>query len=50
VELALASRAKLIICSHLYREIDASQLQYLARQRGYEGVISVGRDLRNFIL
>jgi ribonuclease BN (tRNA processing enzyme) len=50
VDLALASRAKHIICSHLYREIDASQLQYLACQRGYEGIISVGRDLMVFIL
>jgi ribonuclease BN (tRNA processing enzyme) len=50
VDLALASRAKHIVCSHLYREIDASQLQYLARQRGYEGIISVGRDLMVFVL
>lgn len=50
VALALASQAKHIICSHLYREIDASQLQRRARQRGYEGMISVGRDFMNFVL
>ena len=50
VDLALSSRAKHIVCSHLYREIDASQLQTLARQRGYEGIISTGRDLMVFVL
>ncbi len=50
VDLALASQAKHIVCSHLYREIDALQLQALARQRGFEGIISVGRDLMIFVL
>jgi ribonuclease BN (tRNA processing enzyme) len=50
VDLALSSHAKHIVCSHLYREIDASQLQTLARQKGYEGVISTGRDLMVFVL
>jgi ribonuclease BN (tRNA processing enzyme) len=50
VDLALASQAKHIVCSHLYREIDAPQLLSLARQRGYEGIISVGRDLMVFVL
>jgi ribonuclease BN (tRNA processing enzyme) len=50
MDLALASRAKHIVCSHLYRDIDASQLQSLAHQRGYEGIISVGRDLMVFVL
>jgi ribonuclease BN (tRNA processing enzyme) len=50
VALALASRARHIVCSHLYREIDASQLQMRAKQKGYEGTISVGRDLMNFVL
>ena len=48
--LALASQAKHIVCSHLYRDIDALQLQALARQGGYEGIMSVGRDLMIFIL
>jgi ribonuclease BN (tRNA processing enzyme) len=50
VELARSSHAKHIVCSHLYREIDASHLQTLARQGGYEGVISTGRDLMVFVL
>lgn len=50
VELAISSRARHIVCSHLYREIDAAQLQILARKRGYEGTISVGRDLMFFVL
>jgi ribonuclease BN (tRNA processing enzyme) len=50
VDLALSSHAKHIVCSHLYREIDASQLQMLAQQRGYEGIISTGRDLMVFVL
>jgi ribonuclease BN (tRNA processing enzyme) len=50
VALALASRAKHIVCSHLYREIDAFQLQMRAKQKGYEGTISVGCDLMNFVL
>src|SRR5215469_9634981 len=47
VALALASQAKYIVCSHLYREIDASELQRRAKAKGYEGTISVGRDLMN---
>ncbi len=50
VQLAAASQAKTIICSHLYREIDASHLQSLAEKAGYEGTILVGRDLMSFVL
>ncbi len=50
VDLAQSSQAKHIVCSHLYREINAAQLQMLARQRGYEGTISTGRDLQAFVL
>jgi len=50
VQLAVASQAKTIVCSHLYREIDASKLQMLAEQIGYEGTILVGRDLMSFVL
>ncbi len=45
VELAAASQAKHIVCSHLYREIDAAKLQGLAAQKDYTGQISVGYDL-----
>jgi ribonuclease BN (tRNA processing enzyme) len=50
VKLAQSSHAKHIVCSHLYREIDAAHLQMLARQGGYEGVISTGHDLMVFVL
>ena len=50
VDLALASQARRIVCSHLYREINASHLQRLAAQQGYEGTILVGRDLMSFVL
>ncbi|QBD81542.1 ribonuclease Z [Ktedonosporobacter rubrisoli] len=50
VELAVAAQTKHIICSHLYREIDAPRLQKQAEQRGYTGTISVGRDLLSFLL
>ncbi len=50
VQLAAASQAKTIVCSHLYREIDAPNLQALAGQAGYEGTILVGRDLMSFVL
>ena len=50
VQLAAASQAKTIICSHLYREIDAQKLRTLAEEAGYEGTILVGRDLMSFVL
>jgi ribonuclease BN (tRNA processing enzyme) len=45
VELSVDSQAKVIICSHMYEEIDRSRLQELAQARGYQGTIKVGRDL-----
>src|SRR5258708_3909862 len=42
VQLAVASQVKTMLCSHLYREIDARHLQTLAEQQGYEGTILVG--------
>jgi ribonuclease BN (tRNA processing enzyme) len=50
VQLAAASQAKTIVCSHLYREIDAPRLQMLAEKAGYEGNIVVGYDLMSFVL
>jgi ribonuclease BN (tRNA processing enzyme) len=50
VQLAAASQAKTIVCSHLYREIDAPKLQTMAEKAGYEGTILVGRDLMSFVL
>jgi ribonuclease BN (tRNA processing enzyme) len=50
VELAARSQARCIVCSHLYREIDAPRLQEQARQQGYQGTILVGCDLMTFVL
>jgi ribonuclease BN (tRNA processing enzyme) len=50
VQLAASSQAKTIICSHLYREIDAPHLQALAEKAGYSGTIMVGRDLMTFVI
>jgi hypothetical protein len=40
----------MIVCSHLYREIDAPRFQALAEKAGYTGTIIVGRDLMSFVL
>ncbi|GHO83503.1 MBL fold metallo-hydrolase [Dictyobacter formicarum] len=50
VELAVATQARHIICSHLYRTLDGPQLQHEARQRGYNGTLQVGYDLLSFTL
>jgi ribonuclease BN (tRNA processing enzyme) len=50
VQLAAASQAKTIVCSHLYREIEAPKLQLQAAKAGYMGTILVGRDLMTFEL
>jgi ribonuclease BN (tRNA processing enzyme) len=50
VELAVQSQPRQLVCSHLYREIDAHKLQQQAQQKGYTGTILVGRDLMSFVL
>lgn len=50
VELAVASGARRMVCSHLYREIDAASLTGRARARGYRGRIEVGADGQVFEL
>jgi len=50
VQLAAASQAKIIVCSHLYREIDADHLQALAEEGGFRGMLLVGHDLMSFVL
>ena len=50
VTLAAASQAQTIVCSHLYRMIDARSLQEQATNRGYTGTIIVGYDLLSFLL
>jgi ribonuclease BN (tRNA processing enzyme) len=50
VLLAAKSQVKVIVCSHLYREIDAQRLQARATGWGYTGTIMVGRDLMSFVI
>ncbi len=50
VQLAASSQAKVIVCSHLYRELQAEDLQKQANAAGYSGTIIVGRDLMSFVL
>ena len=50
VQLAVASQAKIIVCSHLYRTIDAQQLQLAATSQGYGGTILVGCDFMTFVI
>ncbi len=44
VELAAASQVRRMVCSHLYRELDAAALTARARKAGYTGEIVVGAD------
>jgi hypothetical protein len=50
VQLAVSSQARTIVCSHLYREINATHLQSLAANSGYQGTILVAHDLLSFVL
>lgn len=50
VQLAVASQVRTMVCSHLYRDIDAAALQQQAQRQGYRGVIVVGHDLMSFVL
>ena len=44
VELAATARPRLLIASHLYRELDLDDLSRRARERGFDGRLVVGRD------
>lgn len=48
VELAVQSNAELLVCSHLYRELDENTLNNAARAQGYTGQIVVAHDRREF--
>ena len=48
VELAVRCKAKRLVCSHQYRELDGSSLNSAARSKGYKGEISVAFDLMEF--
>lgn len=49
-QLAARSQARVMVCSHLYREIDAPRLQARAASEGYTGTMLVGHDLMAFEL
>lgn len=44
VELAARSQARRLVCSHLYRELDAAALGARAAKAGYTGELIVGED------
>ncbi|GAC1367134.1 MAG: hypothetical protein NVS2B12_26700 [Ktedonobacteraceae bacterium] len=50
IELAIATQVRQLICSHLYRDIDAASLQVEAERGGYTGTLQVGHDLLSFLL
>ena len=50
VELASRSGARIVVCSHLYRELDREALAMRAAGRGFGGEIIVGEDLMTFDL
>jgi len=50
VELAVETRVRRLVCSHLYREIDAGALAAAAAKRGFDGEIVIGEDLMSFAL
>jgi ribonuclease BN (tRNA processing enzyme) len=50
VALACRSQSKLIVCSHLYREIDGIGLTNRARENGFTGEIIRARDMMTFSL
>ena len=48
VDLAVATQAANLVCSHLYSELDEAQLSARARERGFRGHLIVGIDLMTF--
>lgn len=50
VELAVRSRARLLVASHVYRELDVARLEAEARARGFEGRLILGEDGMRFDL
>jgi ribonuclease BN (tRNA processing enzyme) len=50
IVLAVETRVGRLVCSHLYREIDAGALAAAAAKRGFEGEIVKGEDLMSFAL
>lgn len=50
LELAVATQARHLVCSHLYRDLDEAELNARATERGYRGRFIVGSDRMTFEL
>lgn len=50
VELAVSTRVKRLACSHVYRELEAKELERKAAERGYAGQVLLAEDLMSFAL
>jgi ribonuclease BN (tRNA processing enzyme) len=50
IELAVASEAERLVCSHLYQELDEVELNARAREAGFGGKLLVGYDFMSFRL
>lgn len=50
VELAVQTGVGRLVCSHVYRELEAHELEEQAALRGYEGKILLAHDLMSFEL
>ena len=48
VELAVQSGVGILVCSHVYHELDPAALEARAHQRGFGGRVLLGRDLDVF--
>lgn len=48
VDLAVRTEARMIVCSHLYRELSAEELNKAAKAKGYIGKLVVGKDLMSW--
>lgn len=48
IQLAADSQAKEIVCSHLYRELNARELGEMAEKKGFTGKFAIARDLMKF--
>ena len=50
IELAAATQTRRLVCSHLYRTLDAASLNELAARAGYTGELIIGEDRMTFAL
>lgn len=45
IDMAVMTQVEIMVCSHLYKDMDEEKLNSLAIERGYKGRIVIGRDL-----